>query len=180
MLSPRLDRWLTLGTATRRQDHLMDPPLWTHDLRARLDELLAEHRSALHDCLAGLSEEEARASLVPSRTTLLGIVKHVTYVEKFYFDHVVTGRSLKALGVASTPDRSFVLTKKDNIESVQAAQRAACQESRRAVEALELGELVTGRGTRSVWVVYLQMLRELAQHCGHADILREQVLARRS
>jgi hypothetical protein len=23
--------------------------------------------------------------------------------------------------------------------------------------------------------VYLHMLRELAQHCGHADILREQV-----
>jgi hypothetical protein len=25
--------------------------------------------------------------------------------------------------------------------------------------------------------VYLHMLRELAQHCGHADILREQLLA---
>jgi hypothetical protein len=25
--------------------------------------------------------------------------------------------------------------------------------------------------------VYLQVLRELAHHCGHADILREQVLA---
>jgi hypothetical protein len=24
--------------------------------------------------------------------------------------------------------------------------------------------------------VYLQVLRELAHHCGHADILREQVL----
>jgi hypothetical protein len=30
-----------------------------------------------------------------------------------------------------------------------------------------------------VWALYLQVLRELAQHCGHADILREQVLARR-
>jgi hypothetical protein len=25
--------------------------------------------------------------------------------------------------------------------------------------------------------VYLQVLRELAHHCGHADILREQILA---
>jgi len=25
--------------------------------------------------------------------------------------------------------------------------------------------------------VYLHMLRELAQHCGHADILREQILS---
>jgi hypothetical protein len=26
--------------------------------------------------------------------------------------------------------------------------------------------------------VYLHVLRELAQHCGHADILREQILNR--
>jgi hypothetical protein len=25
--------------------------------------------------------------------------------------------------------------------------------------------------------VYLHVLRELAQHCGHADILREQIIA---
>jgi len=28
-----------------------------------------------------------------------------------------------------------------------------------------------------VWALYLQVVRELAQHAGHADILREQVLA---
>lgn len=152
---------------------------WTHDLRGRLDQLLDQHRWALHDCLAGLSEQEARASLVPSRTTLLGLVKHATYVEKFYFDHVITGRSLKELGVAATPARSFILTKNDTIESVQAAHRAACQDSRRSVEGLELDQAVTGRKVRSVWAIYVQMLRELAQHCGHADILREQILAAR-
>ena len=25
--------------------------------------------------------------------------------------------------------------------------------------------------------IYIHMIRELAQHCGHADILREQILA---
>lgn len=28
--------------------------------------------------------------------------------------------------------------------------------------------------------VYLHMLRELAQHCGHAEILREQIIAQRT
>jgi uncharacterized protein DUF664 len=28
-----------------------------------------------------------------------------------------------------------------------------------------------------VWAIYLQVLRELAQHAGHADLLREQLLA---
>ena len=45
---------------------------------------------------------------------------------------------------------------------------------------LELDATVTGRGERAVWALYLQVLRELAQHAGHADILREQVLAARS
>jgi hypothetical protein len=157
----------------------MDPQPWTRDLRRRLDQLLDQHRQALHDCLAGLSEQEARASLVPSRTTLLGLVKHATYVERYYFDHVITGRSLKDLGVAATPARSFVLTGRDTIESVRAGHAAACADSRHAAATLGLDQVVTGRKVRSGWEIYVQMLRELAQHCGHADILREQLLAAR-
>ena len=41
-------------------------------------------------------------------------------------------------------------------------------------------DVVDGRGRRSVWALQLQVLRELAQHAGHADILREQILARRA
>jgi hypothetical protein len=157
----------------------MGRPPWTLDLRTRLDQLLDEHRWAAHDSLRGMSEAEARASLVPSRTTLLGLVKHLTYVERFYFGHVLTGRSLKELGVAATPGRSFILTSGDTIASVQAAHRAACDDSRTAVRELGLEHVLTGRKVRSVWALYVQVLRELAQHCGHADILREQLLAAR-
>jgi hypothetical protein len=45
--------------------------------------------------------------------------------------------------------------------------------------ALSLDTIVDGRGARPVWALQLQVLRELAQHAGHADILREQILARR-
>ena len=43
---------------------------------------LDEHRAQLNGCLEGLTEEQVRRSLVPSRTTLLGLVKHATFVEK--------------------------------------------------------------------------------------------------
>ena len=36
------------------------------------------------------------------------------------------------------------------------------------------------RGSLTLRWVLLHVLRELAQHCGHADILREQLLARRN
>lgn len=149
------------------------------DVRQRLDDALEHYRQLLHGCLDGLSEEEARRSLVPSRTTLLGLVKHVTYVEKFYFEHCVTGRSLKEIGVASTPDRSFVLTTKDTIASVRDAHLTACAESREMASGLALDEVVTGRVEQPVINLYHRLLFDIIHHCGHADILREQVLAAR-
>lgn len=155
-------------------------PPWTRDLGGRLDELLNEYRDRLRHQLDGLTEEEAKRSLVPSKTTLLGLLKHLTYVERVWFDHAITGRSLKEIGVATTPDRSFVLTKDDTIASVSAAHRETCEDLHRTVAALGLDEVVSGRGARTVWALYLQVLRELAHHSGHADILREQILAARS
>jgi len=153
---------------------------WASDLRCRLDELLDGYRAALHDSLDGVTDELARRRLVPSKTTLLGLLKHVTYVEGVWFDQAVTGRSYKEIGIPSTPDRSFTLTKSDTVASVQAAYRRRCAVSRREMTELTLDDVVDGRGQRPVWALYLQALRELAQHAGHADILREQVLARRA
>jgi hypothetical protein len=153
---------------------------WTSDLRSRVEELLDEYRTALHDCVEGLTEEEARAHLVPSKTTLLGLIKHVTYVEGVWFDQAVTGRTYAEIGIATTTDRSFTVTKADTIDSVRAAYRERCERSRAAVSELSLEAVVDGRGDRPVWALHLQVLRELAHHAGHADILREQTLARRN
>jgi hypothetical protein len=145
-----------------------------------MDELIEEYRSALHGCLDGLSDEEARAHLVPSKTTLLGLVKHVTFVEGVWFDQAITGRSYGDIGIASSVEGSFTLRKSDTVESVRAAYRQRWELSRQAMAKLEPGDVVDGRGTRAVWALRLQVLRELAQHAGHADILREQVIDRRS
>jgi Protein of unknown function (DUF664) len=152
---------------------------WTKDMRPRLDELIDEYRTVLHDCLDGLTEEEARLRLVPSKTTLLGLVKHATFVEGVWFDQAVTGRSYTQIGIPSSPDRSFTLRKSDTIASVQETYRHRSDESRRMIADLESDDLVEGRGKRPVWALQLQVLRELAQHAGHADILREQILAQR-
>jgi hypothetical protein len=145
--------------------------------RVQFEVFLDEHRSALNRCLDGLSEEQARRSLVPSRTTLLGLVKHATFVEKVWFDEAVTGRSRAEIGVPATPDESFILNDDDTIATVQRAHREACDSSRRATSSLGLDDIVHGnrRGPLPLRWVYLHTLRELAQHCGHADILREQL-----
>ncbi len=153
---------------------------WADDLRGRLEELIDEYRASLHHSLEGLTDDEARMRLVPSATTLLGLVKHVTFVEGVWFDQAVTGRSHREIGIAASPARSFELTKSDTVASVRAAYRVRCDVSRQAMSELTLDATVDGRGARAVWALQLQVLRELAHHQGHADILREQIIAQRA
>src|SRR5262245_31217230 len=144
--------------------------------RAQFEAFLDEHRDALNGCLDGLTEEQVRRSLVPSRTTLLGLVKQATFVEKVWFDEAVTCRTRAELGITANPDESFILNDDDTIATVQQTHREACEASRRAVLSIGLDDMVHGnrRGPLPLRWVYLHVLRELAQHCGHADILREQ------
>ena len=72
--------------------------------RVQFEFFLDEHRAALNGCLDGLTEEQARRRLVPSRTTLLGLVKHAAFVEKVWFDEAFTGRP--AVRSASPPPRT--------------------------------------------------------------------------
>ena len=85
------------------------------------------------------------------------------------------------MGLPATPDESFVLTAEDTIASVLAAHAAAVADSRAAVEGLTHEAVFPGnkRGPLPLRWIQLHVLRELAQHCGHAEILREQILAAR-
>ena len=153
---------------------------WVDELHQRVDQLIDGYRTALHDSLNDLSDDEARRRLVPSKTTLLGLVKHATFVEGVWFDQAITGRSYGDVGIATTVDGSFTLRETDTVASVQAAYRDRWATSHRNLDGRPLDDVVVGRGARPVWALKLQVLRELAQHAGHADILREQIISSRS
>jgi hypothetical protein len=153
-----------------------DVPL--DDERTQLEAFIEEYRGAIEVTLDGLTEEQVRRRLVPSATTLLGLLKHVTWMQRVWFEECVGGSSRRELGLVQSPDESFRLAEDDTAASVTAAHREACATARKAVADLPLDTVVTGHrsGPRTLRWVYLQVLRELAHHCGHADILREQVL----
>jgi hypothetical protein len=149
------------------------------DERTQLEAFIDEYRGAIEATLDSLTEEQARRQLVSSETTLLGLLKHVTWMQRVWFEECVGGGSRRELGLVQSPDESFRLAASDTVASVTAAHREACATARTAVADLPLNAVVTGHrsGPRTLRWVYLQVLRELAHHCGHADILREQVLA---
>lgn len=152
------------------------------DERTQLEAFLDLHRAHLHDSLDGLTEDEARRRLVPSATTLLGLLKHAVFVETVWFGEAVTGRHRTTYGMPADASDSFLLDDADTIASVQQSHREACARSRTAVAGLDLDEVVTGHsrfGPLTVRWAMLHTLREIAHHCGHADILREQLLAAR-
>lgn len=113
-------------------------------LREQLELFLDDHRQALHDCLDGITEEDARVRLVPSKTTLLGLVKHAIFVEQVWFDEAITGRTRAEIGCAGSPDESFELEPEDSIRSVQDRYREVCEESRAAAVNLGTDDVVHG------------------------------------
>jgi hypothetical protein len=100
-------------------------------------------------------------------------------MQRVWFEECIGGTPRLELGLVQSPEESFQLAADDTVASVKAAYTRACATARSAVADLSLEAVATGHraGPRTVFWVYLQVLRELAHHCGHADILREQILA---
>src|SRR6185437_9820861 len=103
------------------------------DERTQFEVFVEEYRSAIERTLDGLTEEQARCRLVPSATTLLGLLKHVTWMQRVWFEECIGGRPRMELGLVHSPEESFQLADDDTIAAVTAAHRAACTTARAAV-----------------------------------------------
>ena len=147
--------------------------------REQIESFLTDNRVELVALLDGLSEEQARRRLVPSLTTLLGLVKHAVFVERVWFDVELAGRTRVELGLPTVVPESFVLTDDDTVESVLTQYRQAWADADEIAASFALDDLAmhNRRGPLSLRWIYLHMIEELARHCGHGDILREQILA---
>ena len=152
------------------------------DERTQLEAFVRTYRRVIRDALSGISESEARLRLVPSKTTLLGLVKHAAYVERIWFGEAVSGTPRERMGLPATVDDSFDLEPSDTIASVLARHEEAVDAAERATAEMSLDDVLTGhprvRAVTLRWI-FLHLIRELAQHAGHAEILREQIIARR-
>ena len=109
--------------------------------RDQVEAFLEDNRTEILHLLDGLTEEQARRRLVPSKTCLLALVKHATFVEQVWFPVSLAGRSRVEVGCPTDADESFDLTDDDTIASVIAAYRAAAEESRRIAAAYALDDL---------------------------------------
>ncbi|MEU6676124.1 DinB family protein [Streptomyces sp. NPDC046925] len=158
----------TQQTRTRATD--TGPPPTGADEKATLLGFLDYLRNAIAEKVAGAPEPQVRTGGVPSGTSLLGLLKHVTYVERFYF-----------LGEDAGDWRATLRpSAQDTVDSVLAGYQDAVERANQVIEACPDLALPAPRAPRrgqapSMRWVLVHMIEETGRHAGHADILREQI-----
>lgn len=159
----------------RRMERI-DPP-FAADEKTTLAAYLDYHRATLLRKVAGLTDEQARWSPVPSGTSLFGLVSHLTGVERWWFASVIAGLDVAFPWRDDDPDADWRGPDGATLAEVVTAYEAECARSREVYAAADLDTVVTEgpRAGRNVRYVVVHMIEETARHNGHADLLREQL-----
>ncbi|MDA2809640.1 DinB family protein [Nocardiopsis sp. RSe5-2] len=144
-------------------------------------EILREQRRFLRLTVRGLDDERATRRTTDSGLTLAGLVKHVARTERGWIA-IMNGRT------ENDPDREaswgddFRLVGDETLEGTLAFYAGVEAETEKAVAALpsldhpaKLPEApwFPKDASWSARRILLHLIRETAQHCGHADIIRE-------
>jgi hypothetical protein len=147
----------------------------TGDIRPILQGYLDHHRLTLLRICAGLTAEQlALRPVPPSNLSLLGLVRHMTKVERVWLRIRAAGEDIGPLFPALDEDFDDL----DPAGSQQAiadlpAEWAACDA---AVAQLPLDYCFDVRGQQvSLASVYIHLVEEWARHDGHADLIRQAV-----
>ncbi len=141
---------------------------------AQLLSFLDWNRSVVVRKLDGLTFDEATRVRMPTGPTLLGVVRHLAWDERGWFEHFFLGEPDDAVDI----DDSFSVDTVSSVEEVIDDYLAAVDRSREIVRAAPSPEehsvlphdyfgIVTLR-----WIL-LHMTMETTRHAGHLDILRE-------
>ncbi|MGY2129790.1 DinB family protein [Blastococcus sp. SYSU DS0617] len=152
------------------------------DVKADLLSYLQRGRDVLVFKLDGLSEYDLRRPLTPTGTNLLGLLKHLAYVEMGYFGPTF-GRPVPEIEPWITEDMEdnadMWATAEESRADVVALYRRAWAVTDATVAELPLDAAGTvpwwSRPQVSLHRVLVHVIAETHRHAGHADIVRELV-----
>ena len=144
--------------------------------RTTLESFLDDYRDIVVRKVSGLSDTDARRSLVASSTTVGGLIKHLRWAEYGWFAQLLQEQNDDN---RRTHDRSweFEFLPEESLPALITEYQTQCEESRRIAARYPLDHVVPHRrfGTVSLRWIYVHMIEETARHTGQLDILREQL-----
>ena len=141
-----------------------------------LSMFLAAQRASVLAILDGLDDEALTTAVLPSGWTPAGLVEHLGYAERHWFQEVLTG-SAEPL---PWPDEDTPLRTARPPAVVVEFYRAQCERSDAILAATSLSTVPRGRHpdplgaeTTDLRRIVLHMIEETARHAGHLDAVRE-------
>jgi uncharacterized damage-inducible protein DinB len=139
---------------------------------------LDRHRDVVLWKLEGLDDAQVRRVLVPSGTSMLGLVKHLAATEYGWFG-LQFEREHEPLPFDDDGDEDadFKLGPAETTADVLAFYERARTFADKTIDELDLEATGAGWADRELslrWVL-IHMIEETARHAGHMDILRELV-----
>jgi uncharacterized damage-inducible protein DinB len=143
--------------------------------RELLTRFLDFQRDTMFWKVSGLTREQLTSPRTPSGLSLLGIVKHLGYVERSWFQRRFMGRDVSIAWRGVEPDADFHIADDESPESVFAFYQAEITEARRIIAATDSLDTVAANPERPVtmrWIL-IHMIEETARHIGQADVMRE-------
>jgi uncharacterized damage-inducible protein DinB len=146
--------------------------------REMLGDWLDWHRATLLRKCAGLDAARlARRAVPPSSLSLLGLVRHMTDVERGWVRQAFRGEQVPDLYRRSDArDADFEEADPAGAEEDYERYRAECLAVDAALKGAELDDTFTVRErTFSVRWMWQHLVEEYARHNGHADLLREAI-----
>ena len=151
--------------------------------RQTLEQCLDYQRDTLWSKCAGLTPAQLKERPVsPSGLSLLGLVRHMTDVERQWFRLHAAGEDLPYVYYTSddNPDCDFDDLDEADAEANLDGFRQEIEAARAAVASKDLDDVVASRGhhperVRNIRWIFLHMIEEYARHNGHADLLRERI-----
>ncbi|HEX2155051.1 MAG TPA: DinB family protein [Acidimicrobiia bacterium] len=145
--------------------------------REMLFSFLDFYRSVMIRKVEGVDRDGLRMSPVESGTSLGGLIKHLAYVERSWFQRVWAAREVEFPWADEDPDADFRLDADEDADVLIEFYRQECDASRAIAAASHLDDTVeTPRGKQlSLRWLMVHMIEETARHAGHADLLREMI-----
>ena len=150
---------------------------YTADEKTTLLAALQGHREVMLWKLDGLPDNEIRRAMVPSGTTLIGLVKHLANAEYGWFCETF-GRPTEPLtDISEDAEADMRAAEGEATADIVAFYRRAWAAADAAILELPLdatGTSYAGTTVSMRWVL-VHMIEDTVRHAGHADILREQI-----